>query len=130
MARDKTTDRHRHSESERAQPEGRAARRRSGNGGASRGQETSGWFGGERGNEFGGEGRFRAEGGQGSHFGGEPDSLGESDNHTAWRSERRRKFVEKFDKRRNERAAGGARDGHDGTSIASGPLGTGRKTKK
>lgn len=35
---------------------------------------SSDWYGGERENEFGGEGRFRAGGGHGSHFGGKPDA--------------------------------------------------------
>jgi hypothetical protein len=39
---------------------------------------SSDWYGGERENEFGGEGRFRAGGGHGSHFGGEPDALGDN----------------------------------------------------
>ena len=36
------------------------------------------WYGGERENEFGGEGRFRAGGGHGSHFGGKPDTTDKS----------------------------------------------------
>ena len=40
--------------------------------------ESGDWYGGERENEFGDEGRFRSGGGHGSHFGGEPDATGKS----------------------------------------------------
>ena len=67
-------------------------------------------YGGERENEFGGEPRFRGEGAHGSHFGGEPEALGAGEtgqhrNTNAWLGERRRKFMEKFERWRRERAA-------------------------
>jgi hypothetical protein len=93
------------------------------------------WYSDERGNEFGGEGRFRAEGGNGSHFGGEPDALGVNAGHqdkntNAWRGERRQKFVEKFDRWRSERAARAADGGPVSASAGSSRQETGRSAKK
>jgi hypothetical protein len=107
MAREhqKAADRRRVSKD--AQPEPR----RNGDGHENQSRD---WYGSERENEFGGQGRFRADGGHGSHFGGDPEALGESrpeqpgavdHNATAWSGERRRKFVEKFERWRSERAA-------------------------
>jgi hypothetical protein len=68
------------------------------------------WYSGERENEFGGEGRFRAEGGHGSHFGGEPDKPGRPLRDTrAWLGERRQKLMEKFDRWRSERTGRSAK---------------------
>jgi hypothetical protein len=101
--------------------------------------DSGDWYGGERGNEFGGEGRFRAEGGHGSHFGGEPDALGanaaqdaghQDRNTNAWRGERRQKFVEKFDRWRSERAARTAERGPVSASAKSSKRETGRSAKK
>jgi hypothetical protein len=92
------------------------------------------WYGGERGNEFGGEGRFRAEGGTGSHFGGQPDAAVNAGRHdrniNAWHEDRRQKFVEKFDRWRSERAARTADRGPVGASAGSPKRGTGRSAKK
>lgn len=77
-------------------------------------------YGGERENEFGGEPRFRGEGGHGSHFGGEPEDLEpERRNTNAWQGERRRKFMEKFERWRRERAARAAKRGPDSASAES-----------
>jgi hypothetical protein len=101
--------------------------------------QSGDWYSGERENEFGGEGRFRSEGGHGSHFGGEPDAPGEGAfgegqhqdrNPNAWRGEHRRKFVEKFDRWRSERAARAAPRGPDSASDESAPRQTGRSVKK
>ena len=81
-------------------------------------------FGGERANEFGGEPRFRGEGAHGSHFGGEPEALGVREtgqhrNTKTWLGERRRKFIEKFDRWRRERAALAAKRGPDSAPAGS-----------
>lgn len=71
--------------------------------------DSGDWYSGERENEFGGEGRFRAEGGaHGSHFGGEPEALRDHrklGNTRAWLGERRQRLIEKFDRWRSERAS-------------------------
>lgn len=97
--------------------------------------DSGDWYSGERENEFGGEGRFRAEGGHGSHFGGEPDALrvnaGRQDQNTnAWHGDRRQKFVEKFDRWRSERAARTANRGPVSASTGSSTRETGRSAKK
>jgi len=97
--------------------------------------DSGDWYSGERGNEFGGEGRFRAEGGHGSHFGGEPDAPGvtagrQDQNTNAWHGDRRQEFVEKFDRWRSERAARTANRGPVGASAGSSRRETGRSAKK
>ena len=101
--------------------------------------DSGDWYRGERGNEFGGEGRFRAEGGHGSHFGGEPDAPSVNAGHNAehqdlntnaWHSDRRQKFVEKFDRWRSERAARTANRGPVSASVGSSRRETGRGAKK
>ena len=103
------------------------------------GPDSGDWYGSERGNEFGGEGRFRAEGGHGSHFGGEPDAprvnaqhnAGHQDQNTnAWHGDRRQKFVEKFDRWRSERAARTADRGPVSTSAGTSRRDTDRSAKK
>ena len=95
--------------------------------------QSGDWYGGERDNEFGGEGRFRADGGHGSHFGGEPEAL-RDDRHPrntrAWLGERRQKFIEKFDRWRSERAARAANRGPDSAPDGSSTRKTGRSAKK
>jgi hypothetical protein len=84
--------------------------------------DSGDWYSGERENEFGGEGRFRVEGGHGSHFGGEPQRLGERLHQRgtrAWLGERRQKLMEKFDRWRSERAARAANRGPDSASDES-----------
>ncbi len=101
--------------------------------------DSGDWYNGERESEFGGEGRFRAEGGRGSHFGGEPDALGVNEKHSAgrqdpntnaWHGDRRQKFVEKFDRWRSERDARAANRGPDSASAGSSRRETGRSAKK
>jgi hypothetical protein len=76
---------------------------------ADRRQDT---YGGERENEFGGE----------------PEALEpEHRNTNAWHGERRRKFMEKFERWRRERAARAARHGPD-SAPADSP--TGRTARK
>lgn len=94
----------------------RARSDRAGNGDGEPNRER--WADGERGNEYGGEGRFRTGGGYGSHFGGEPEAAaGQGENRNAWRDEQRRKFVEKFDRWRSERAAHAALSGPESAST-------------
>jgi hypothetical protein len=92
--------------------------------------DSGDWHSGERENEFGGEGRFRAEGtAHGSHFGGEPEALRDgrhSRNTRAWLGERRQKLMEKFERWRSERAARTANRGPDSASDGS----SGRSAKK
>ncbi len=96
--------------------------------------DSGDWYGSERGNEFGGEGRLRAQGGNGSHFGGEPDAAAttgrQAQNTNAWDGERRQKFVEKFDRWRSERAARTADRGPVSAAAGSFKRDTGRNAKK
>ena len=96
--------------------------------------QSGDWYSGERENEFGGEGRFRAEGNaHGSHFGGEPKALrdqGHLGNTRAWLGERRQKLIEKFDRWRSERASRAAPSGPDSASDGSTRRETGRSVKK
>jgi hypothetical protein len=97
--------------------------------------DSSDWYGGERGSEFGGEGRFRAKGGHGSHFGGEPDAPDQNAGHQdqnadAWHGDRRQKFMEKFDRWRSERAARAANRGPVSAPDGSSRRETGRSAKK
>jgi hypothetical protein len=96
--------------------------------------DSGDWYTGERENEFGGEGRFRAEGrAHGSHFGGEPKALrndGPSGNTRAWLGKRRQELMDKFDRWRSERAARAADRGPDSVSDASSRRKTDRSAKK
>lgn len=161
MAQERNRSGRPNQDNDRGDWETRDQRREQEQQGSSAGWHGEGYGGGphdEDRNEFGGQGRFREEGGHGSHFGGAPQpqevhgwphgaespaSHDDEDYHhwlqqqisrfyedyAAWRQERRQKFADDFDRWRSERAKGSGEEAGKASGETGQPK-SGRKTDK